>query len=218
MINFFNTAVCMEILALIAAIVCLTSKRSGYWALFLAFLLITLSIEGFGYYYKVILKLPNYIFYNMLMLIQVVFFSFLFNRFSKKNYNKILLAIGLIAFITLFIIEGLKSSFDTYNKMSRISLSYHVVFFSCLFYFNLLRDDSISSPLRHPPFWIITGLFFYYFGTAIIFSFFSTVAKIKLGGNISFYNLIMGTLSFILYSTWVIAFIWKKKQARLFSQ
>ena len=212
-IDFFDIAVCAEIVSLLAALFLLRSKQKTYWILFIIFLIITLMVEGEGYYLGE-LKKTNHAYYNFLMIVQVLFYSLLFFKFQESEKTKLWPLIALSIFIIFFTAEGLLVSFSKYNGYSRMLLSCIVVFLSCTFYFSLIKDDRIKTPLKHPPFWIVTGLFFYYFGSLPMFAFIKQVSQIKLGGNISFYTLVMGCLSCILYGSWIIGFICRKKQVQ----
>lgn len=221
-INFFSVAVCAEIIALLAALFTIQNKQSLYWRLFILYLLITITIEAFGFYYATSLHRSNYPFYHSLMIMQVLFFTFLFIKFQLSKKIRIGLLIGLAIFILFFTGEGVYYSLSkseslfiaNYNKYSRMLLSVFVTLFSCIFYFSIIKNDAIKGPLKYPPFWIVTGLFFYYFGSLPMFAFSKIVSQIKLGGNISFYGIVMGSLSCILYGSWIIGFICKKKQVR----
>ena len=73
-----NPSNAAEVIALVTTLFTLLSKKAGYWSLFILYLVITISIEILGYYFRAILKQPNYQFYNFFMIIQVLFFTFLF--------------------------------------------------------------------------------------------------------------------------------------------
>lgn len=208
---FFNVAVCAEIIALLAALLLITNKRFGYWRLFPLYLAFVLLIEFGGYYYK-IHRWPNYFFYNLLWLVQATFFAFLFYRFHTSKRIKYLVFIVFGIFMLFFISEGIYRSFSDYFKYSRQFLSLFVVLFGCTFYYSIISNDSINTPLKFAPFWVVTGLFFYYLGSAAMFALYDKVSKIKLANDASFYSLVMGSLSAILYGTWIIAFVCRKRQ------
>lgn len=212
-IDFFDIAVCAETISLIAALFLLMDKQKTYWMLFIPILALIVLVEYAGFYLHEIKK-PNHVYYNFLMIVQALFFSLLFFKFAQSRIIKISLLMALCIFMTFFLTEGFLISFSKYNGYSRMLLSCIVVFFSCTFYFSLIKDDRIKNPVRYPPFWIVTGLFFYYFGSLPMFAFIKQVSQIKLAGNISFYTLVMGCLSCILYGSWIIGFICRKKQVQ----
>jgi hypothetical protein len=207
--NPTNTA---EVIAFAAAVFTLFNRRAGYWKSFILYLFLTIVTEVTGYYFRVVLQQPNYPFYNLFMLIQSLFFAFLFYRFHTSRTIRIWIVVLLAAFIIFFVTEGVANSFAAYNKYCRQFLSVFVVLFSCTFYFTILKMDNVNNPLQYPPFWVVTGLFFFYFGSVAMFAFYERVSKIKLTGSLSFYTLVMGCLSCILYGSWVIGFICRRKQ------
>jgi hypothetical protein len=207
-----------EVIALIAALCTLTHRGSGYWSYFILYLSITIAIEILGYYFRAVLKQPNYPFYNFFMIFQALFFSYLFYMFQDSKKIRLWIPLAFGVFLVFFIVEGVMNSFSAYHKYSRQVLSVLVVSFCCIFYFSILKLDSVKNPLTYPPFWIATGLFFFYFGSAVMFAFYDTVSKIKLSGTLSFYTLVMGCLSCILYGSWIIGFICRRKQMLSSSQ
>jgi hypothetical protein len=164
-------------------------------------------------------KKDNSIVYNAFMLIQMAFYSFLFFRFAELKKGRFLILTMLGFFVIFFMIEAVTKAentmlFSKYQKSSRLFVSIFVVFFSCSFFFSMLKNDSIKNPLRFPPFWIVTGLFFYYFGSIVLFAFRDYITRLRVSGNSLIYEVITGSLSLILYGSWVIGFIWKKKSSR----
>ncbi|MEJ8818777.1 hypothetical protein [Lacibacter sp. H407] len=209
-----NPVTIAELLALVGACVFLLSEKAGYWRLFILFCVVLLLAELTGFYMRTVMVKSNHAVYNLLMPVQVAFFLFLFYRFHQSKKLKKMIVAAAVLFLLFYFTESIVHAFAAYNKYSRQYLSLVIVLFSCTFYFTLLQNDEVKNPLSHPAFWIVTGLFFYYFGSIVMFAFYEQVSKIKLAGNLSFYTLVIGYLSFILYGSWIIGFIWKKKQLR----
>lgn len=209
-----NPTTLAELAAFVTALVFPVTDKAGYWRLFTLYCAVLLLAEFTGFYMRTVLVQPNHVLYNLLMLLQAAFFLYLLHRFHQSAVVRKYISMAAIAFMLLYTTEAVVYEFGAYNKYSRQFLALMVVLFSCTFYFTLLKNDRVKSPLTYPDFWIVTGLFVYYFGTFVIFVFFDDVSKIKLTGNLSFYTLVIGSLSFILYGSWIIGFIWKKKQLR----
>lgn len=219
-INFLTTpATIAELMALVAALLTVRDKRSGYWRFFILYLVITLSVESAGFYMRTVLRVSNQQLYNFFMLIQALSFAFLFFRFNTNRKIRLRILSGMGIFILFLLGEHLviftaaePLPHREYLWYTRMLLSVLVTVYSCNFYFYILKSEEVLSPLQYPPFWIVTGLFFYYFGSLPMFAFYNSVSVIKFTGNISFYSLVMGCLSCILYGSWIIGFIWKRKQ------
>ncbi len=209
---FTNPTTIAELVVFTAACFFLLSKKANYWRLFAVYSTVLLLAEFAGFYMRTVLVQPNHVLYNLLMLLQAAFFLYLLYRFHQIAGIKKMIVAAAVVFLLFFLIESVVHAFAAYNKYSRQFLSLLLVLFSCTFYSTLLKNDEVKNPLTYPAFWIVTGLFVYYFGTVVIFAFYEDVSKIKLSGNVSFYTLVMGSLSFILYGSWITGFIWKKKQ------
>ena len=207
-----NPTTIAELAALLAAVLFLFSKKADYWRLFVLYCAVLLLAEFAGFYMRTVLEQPNNVIYNLLMLLQAAFFLYLMYRFHQSVQVRKAIGIAGLLFLLLYISESVLQEFSAYNKYIRQYLALAIVFFSCTFYFTLLKNDEVKSLLSYPAFWIVTGLFVYYFGTVVMFAFFDDVSKLKRSGNSYFYTIVMGCLSFILYGSWIIGFIWKKKQ------
>ncbi len=207
-----NPVTIAELAALAVACYFLLTKKAGYWRLFALYAAVLLLAEFAGFYMRTELRQPNHVVYNLLMLLQCAFFLYLLHAFHQSLRIRKFIVVASVVFLGLFLLESVIHQFDAYNKYSRQYLALALVFFSCTFYFTLLKNDKVKSPLSYPAFWIVTGLFVYYFGTVVMFAFFDDVSKLKRTGNLYFYTIVMGSLSFILYGSWIIGFIWKGKQ------
>ncbi len=211
-----NPTTLAELAAFVAATLLLLQYKNGYWRFFIIYCGVLLLCELGGFYLRTVVVKPNHVLYNLLMLLQAVFFLYLLRRFHFLPKLKKYIGIATIVFLLLYVTESVVHLFDAYNKISRQFLALEIVLFCCTFYFTLLQNDRVKNPLTYPPFWIVTGLFVYYFGTFVIFVFYNEVSKIKLTGSLSFYTIIIGSLSAILYGCWIIGFIWKRKQLQSF--
>lgn len=207
-----NPTTIAEFAALLAALFFLVTKKAGYWRLFAMYAAVLLLAEFAGFYMRTVLVQSNNLVYNVLMLLQAAFFLYLLYRFHESAQWKKYIVLAAIAFVLLYVSESVAQEFAAYNKYSRQFMALLIVLFSCTFFFTLLKNDQVKSPFSYPDFWIVTGLFVYYFGSFVIFVFYEEVSKIKLTGNLTFYTFVVGSLSFILYGSWIIGFIWKKKQ------
>lgn len=215
--QFFNVPVCAELIAFTVSIFALSSERAMYWRLFIVYLLITLGVEFTGFYMKMEGLKTNSVVYNGLIFIQIIFFGFLFNRFhsSSKSRHIVIAFTGIL--FCFFLVESIIKAqeailFSVYHKNSRLALGIYVVLFSCSFFLSMIKSDHIKNPLQHPPFWIVTGLFFYYFGSFVLFAFRDKVKEMRLAGDVLLFEIIMATLCVVLYGCWVIGFLRKRKQ------
>ena len=217
--DLFSTTVITEIIALICSIIFLRNCRERYWHFFTLYLALVIAGEMLGGYLHAIGSF-NYPVYNLLMIVQSLFFAFLFYKAFHQNRTRIRIMAASIFFLLCFIAEATLTAYQKHNMMlvnnyngySRMLLSVLITLGCCMYFFTIIKEDIIRNPLDSPHFWIIIGLFFFYFGSLPMFAFSKIISEIKLSGNVSFYRLIMNTLSFILYGSWIIAFICRTKQ------
>lgn len=208
--KFFNIPVCAEIIALLAACSLVAGKRHTYWRLFPLYLGAVLTAEWLGFSLKQ-QQQSSYLVYNILWIIQAIFFSYIFYRFHQSKFGKqqVLLIVGI--FFTFYLSEAANESFVGLFIFSRQFLSIMIIFFSVVFYFSILKNDLTSAPLKFPPFWIVTGLFFFYLGSAIMFTIPVSLRRGILVANMSLYDVVMGFFNCVLYGSWIIAFLWKRQ-------
>lgn len=208
-----NPTTLAELTAFTTACIMLSGK-AGWWVNFFFFLLITLSVEA-SVYFVPFLHSNRYIVFGMFMIVQAGFFGFLFNKFLSTPLSKQIHWWAIIAFILIYIFDVSRGSFtkDYYGTLARKGLSVYVVFFSCIFYRQLLQHTEQIRPLREPAFWIVTGLFFNYFVTFVIFQMRERLLLLPDKG-LEFVTITLGILNWILYGCWTGAFALRKTYAR----
>ncbi len=215
----FTISLITEIVAFICSIIFLRNCRERYWHFFTLYLALVIVVEILGGYLHAIGSY-NYPVYNLLMIVQSWFFAFLFYKTFQQNKTRIRIMAASIFFLLFFIAEAILTAYNkqnmmlvnNYNGYSRMLLSVLITLACCIYFFTIIKEDIIRNPLHSPNFWVIIGLFFFYFGSLPMFAFIKIISKIKLSGNVSFYTLVMNTLCFVLYGSWIIAFICQKKQ------
>jgi len=210
-----NPTTILEMAAFTAAFLFLPWRNRLYPGAFVYYLGFVLLIEMAGFYFSS-QKIPNSYLYNLLIVVQVFFFSWLFNRYQHdKKMKKIIINIVPL-FLLVTVVETCYRLFNLpftehYNKYSKLMLVIMVLTYSFSFFVGLLKDDGLKDPLRSGKFWIVAGLFMFYLSSTPMTSFDEQVSKIKLLGNITFYTLVMGLINLILYGSWIIAFICLRK-------
>lgn len=209
----FNPTTLAELTALIAACI-MSTRKVGWWQHFFFFLLITLSVETCVHYIP-LLHTNRYIVFGLFMIVQAGFFSLLFFQFLSTRLSKQLLFCGLAVFVFFYVYDVSQGSFtkDYYGTLARKGLSVYIVLFSCIYYRQLLQHTEMVSPLREPAFWIVTGLFFNYFVTFVIFQMRDRLLLLPDKG-VQIVTILMGALNWIFYGCWTAAFIWRKIQTR----
>ncbi|GAB4093544.1 hypothetical protein [Flaviaesturariibacter terrae] len=203
--------------AFLAGLLLLRGRPGEGWRPFLLYLALVLLIEAGGGWMKArwgaAHHLNNYPFYNGLIAVQAFFFYWLFNRvFAHQKNARMVSSIFLGGFALFFGSEALTHPFFTYYLFSRILLAAILLFASCYFFLDLLRNNITDSPLRVPFFWIVTGLFFFYLGTIPFLAFRSQIAAYRSAHPDSNIGYIVVGASVVLYTCWIIAFLCKRKE------
>lgn len=204
-ISFF-----FEVLGLFSASILYYKKRNKLLLYFIPFLFITVSVEFTGWWLTVSKGFGKYILYNIFMILEFVFYSFLFKiHFKKRIFKKMILffipLFILLALLNALFIQGANKTFNTYAFLLG---SFWIVVFCCCYFYESVLPEQIDQQLSQQPFfWICSGLLIYYLGSVIINALFEYLVRNDLleeGQRI--YKIINNSLNVILYSSFIISF------------
>ncbi|RYD87747.1 MAG: hypothetical protein EOP50_20260 [Sphingobacteriales bacterium] len=123
-----------------------------------------------------------------------------------------MICIFLGCFAVAYIMEAATYPFKDYYIVSRILLAALILFACCSYFLNLLRSNTVASPLSVPYFWITTGLFFFYLATIPFLAFRKQIAAYRSAHPDSNISYIFTGASLVLYACWVIGFLCKKRE------
>jgi len=190
----------------ISLFVCFRPGTPSYFHLFPLFLLATFLVEGVGIY-RGAHDLNNMVLYNIFGSVEYVFYFYVLSHVVQNNRVKSILFCCLFIFPILVIINlGLLQPIRRWSSLTHAIGSFLVVFF-CIYYFlELYRSDVKTNFLRESPFWICTGLLFFYACS------FPLVVSISLMHELPVFiqvniNRLLIFLNFILYGSFAIAFL-----------
>jgi hypothetical protein len=215
MAEYFNITVIAEWITFFAAII-LLDKRTGLWQLFILLMFVTLCAETIGWYMRTQRNIfDNALPFNILMIVSNVFFIWFFSKAKTLKYIKKLLML-LIYFFAVFATVNLIffQGFWRYNSFSESLVDIAVVIICCYFLLALVRDNEHINLLSFDYFWLANGLLFYGLGSALLYNFsyllreYYQQTKIDIGTYINY------ALNFILYTSFIIAFICRRKTTR----
>jgi len=203
------------IISLLAIIIFYKKLQPRWLRLFLYFLLITLATDiGAGLYSQYFQK-SNHFIINMYLPVNFCFYLLLFIlTFEKRSYKNLvwmLLALFLVFYFSdILFLEG----FYTFNIYSFCVGSILIVL-CCLLYFTVLfTSEKVINYFASPPFWIATGLIFFYVGNLVQISLMNYIINNQLDPGGRIYELISIILNVILYGCITISFIcnypWRK--------
>jgi hypothetical protein len=194
----------VEILCFLLAIRCFYRGERSYWKWFIWFMLITVIVEILGY----TLPIDNYWMYNLYLLVEIVFKFYVLYRICKPYFSVQYLALAcLLVFVAFYLYESINSGFLQYSVQSNAIASIQILIICCCYYYYFLKKEEYVDIYKHAPFWVVTGLFFFYLGSSAANPFFNYLATINQKQGIPVRYIIMTVLSVILYGCWSYAFL-----------
>ena len=209
---YVNPAI--ELICFIISIFCLTNKKVGWCNHFVWFLLLTVIAENTGFFsYFYFHVKDNHWVYNTFLPVETFFIGWVLYKVCQPHFNsKPLILSGLAAFTISYLIESIKSRFTDFSSIANILFSIWAIVICFTYYYRLLKDETNITISTHAPFWIITGIFFYYFVSTsanLFFKYLIEINKIKL---VPIRYSIFLFLNLTLYGSWAYSFICIQKK------
>jgi hypothetical protein len=197
-----------EIVCLSFSVAYLRDKKTGYWHNFIWFMAVTVVIEIIGWILS--LDFPrkyNHWLYNIEMVIEVLFVTWIFYKILQPLFNsKPLLISGLTVFFVSYSIECVTRTFLTYNAFTDALAAVFFVIASGAYFYFLLKSDEYVKLFEHPEFWLVAGMFFFYFGSTAVNLFFDDLMNLNIIKGVSVRFIIFPVLNAILYGCWSYSF------------
>lgn len=208
----FPFTILFEVLCLVVAAFCLKNEN-GWWKWFIYYLLIIIFCEVLATMLVVVFKQKNnHWVYNFFVLpTQVAFFLFAYTKIQAKKVNYFAKWVGLIFFI-IYLSENYLNHFSAFSTNTNTIFSILVISLTCKYFHQLLQSVEIENLLHHPPFWIMAGFFFFYFGGFVCNAFFDYLVSDHIKNNRHLRYYIFIVINFIFYSCWYYAFLCRKKE------
>lgn len=203
--------------AFLASLLLFSGRRGAGWRPFVFYLAFVLVVEAFGAAMQAAWRREhgesNYSYYNALVAVQAIFFSWLFTRiFAHQQRAALMIRIFFGCFAVVYATEAISNPFKDYYLFSRILLAAILLFACCSYFLDLLRSNTTASPLGEPYFWIATGLFFFYLATIPFLAFRKQIAAYRSAHPDSNISYILTGASLVLYTCWIIGFLCTKKE------
>ncbi len=144
-------------------------------------------------------KIPNLIFFYLLIWVEVIILFYFFKNLLQENYklkNWILLPIFIIMGFVFYFFESL----EVIPAYSRFYESISVFMISIFYYHNELQNPKAASIHKNPEFWFVTGFFLYYGGILFLLLFIKYFSndQVKFNEIWTIYNLLNIIEYFIL--------------------
>ncbi|THU38342.1 hypothetical protein FAM09_16840 [Niastella caeni] len=200
-----NTA--SELSCLVISILCLYRDKDPVWRSFILFMLLTCLVELSGIYLRN-RHLPNFMLYNVFLVIECAVLNYFFYHLFKANHNlKKLLTGWLILFIIFYFIELYVKHFNAYVSVSSTIVSVELILASVYYYYLLLKEEKFRQLWKDAPFWWVNGTICFYFAGIACNIFFKYLLQDKTPQASSANYIVFSVLNVILYSCWSYSFI-----------
>jgi hypothetical protein len=209
--SYFSLNTIVELIGLVTALVCLTRDKELAWRLIVVLLAVTYVGETFGrFIYMNKIAASNHWVYNMLLFFQVGIIHIMFiNLFRQYLISRWLLGAGAALICLCFGYDMLQNGFFEYSNHTYTLFCILIIIYGFRYFYKLLSDDNYVELKHFPPFWWITGILLFSFGSTACNIFYKQLDIPLLGGHhLTYY--IFRILNIILYGFWSYAFICKR--------
>lgn len=216
MIKLYSLNILVEIICFFIALYFLQSDKKAFWKIFIPFLLLTFSTELYGRYLGIFLHQPNGWLYNIYLIIEIAFIHLILLKSIEPFFRKTKLFVGisfaLICIVYIFESVYLRTA-GFYNTTYKL-FSFNTVVLCLVFYYGFVRQDRYVELKLYPPFWLIAGVLFFYFGGTVI-NFIYNVLTIEITPNKTIRSYTNHVLILLLYSFWSYSFICRHRTRKL---
>ncbi len=208
----FTLITILTFLCWISALLLIRGQKSFFfhfkWFLGLATLV---ELMGYLWYFQLGYSSNHWIF-NAFLFVEICFLSFIFSQVLSRYYNyRPWLFAGLAIFVMSYFTESIGDSFREMSMMSKKLASVYIILLCLSYYYHLLRKDEYVLLKFHPDFWLVTGCFFFYFGSATCDIFFDYLLELNQVSLKPVRYIIFVVLNFILYLCWSYSFLCKSR-------
>jgi len=206
----------IEIMALVLAAFFLKNEKQNWWVYFTWYLLLITMIEISAYIMYFVFGEINHWLYNILLPFTTCFVSFVLYKCLRSFTNKRWWFIaGLLMFSGIYLFESFNAGFKLYSSQASNFISVFFIVTSLLYFYYLLKQEGYINLLQYPPFWIVTGIFIFYFGRIGCNFFFDYLVEMNKDQLRPIRYIIFLVLNFILYGCWSYGFLWKYRARTL---
>jgi hypothetical protein len=214
---FIPFGLIVEYVCMIFAFRYLAGEKNVLWSSFKWFMLLTVVVETVGYV-LLVSDIVNHGMYNIYLPLET-FFKFYILYLLCRDYFKVsyIVVPFLLLFSAIWIYDSVITDFTKYGVRSNSVASLGILVICCAYFYFFLKKEEYVNIYEHPPFWIITGLFFFNLGGMAVFVFFDYLASIYLKQHIPIRFIIFTLLNFMLYGCWSYSFLCRYRNKALSS-
>ncbi|RYY56645.1 MAG: hypothetical protein EOO09_05815 [Chitinophagaceae bacterium] len=209
----FTLVIWIELASFLFCIASLRGQRD-WWRIFTWYMLFTVLLElaGFLLYFHLFKGSSNEWLYNLRFPVEMAFFAWFFLKtMAAYRIRPQWFITGWALVVAAWMYESYTDRFMGYSDSANLLASVLIIISCCVFYYQLLRAKEYVDLPSWPPFWIVSGLFIFYFGSTGLNVFSDRLSAIYRTTGIPIRFIIMVVLNFILYTCWSYAFICIKR-------
>jgi len=219
MLHYLTLNTAVETICFVIAFLCLKKDPGLVWRSMILFLFVTCVTEMSGIYFRGLYLAdrvhvhPNIWLYNLFLLFQAGFFSWMFQHLLNKYIkSRPIIVSGLALLVMIYAYEIFTHGIFVYNELTNTVMSVLIVLYSFYFYYCLIKDEAYIKLKNSPEFWWVAGVLFFYFGTTACNLFYDKLASIIINTKQSFNYLkyLFYAFNVLLYGCWSYSFICRK--------
>ncbi len=199
-----------EFFCLAISLFCLYRDKDKVWKGFILFILLTCITETAGIYIRNELHRPNFMLYNIFLVIECAVLNLFCYHLVKGNDNgKRLLVAWLVFFLLYYFFELYSKHFKAYVSTSSTIMSVEIVLVSIYFYYRLLKEEKFRQLGKYAPFWWVNGTICFYFAGMACNIFFKYLLQDVTSPHVTYSAryIVFSILNVILYACWSYSFI-----------
>ena len=198
-----------EFICLVISILCLYKEKDKAWKRFILFLLLTCLVETAGIHIRNVLQRPNFMIYNIFLVIECAVLNYFFYHLFKVYLNLMRLLTGwIIIFLLFYFTELYVKHFNAYVSTSSTIMSVELILAGVYYYYRLLKEEKYRQLSKEASFWWVNGTICFYFAGIACNIFFKYLVQDQTSGVTHSARYIVFTiLNIILYSCWSYSFI-----------
>jgi hypothetical protein len=203
-----------EFICFVVALLCLYKDKDPVWRVLILFLLATCVVEIGGIYMRKVLQQPNFMLYNVFLVMECFVESYFFYHLYKIYNNRSKLFGGwLIIFLLVYFAELCKNQYAGYVFITSTVVSVVLVLASVYYYYQVLQEDHFRDLSMYAPFWWVSGTLCFYFASTAANIFFTYLVKDQAPQmSHSIRYIVFNILNVVLYLNWSYSFICRYRQ------
>jgi hypothetical protein len=175
-----------------------------YLRFFPGFLFITATIDIVGQVLKVNSNTVYYPMYNIYVVFEFIFYSFVLYHLVNGNRIKVMILYTIVLYSILALTYSIVIG-NTFNSPAYIIGAIALVYFCLYYFYEFFKFPFSNNPVHEPAFWICFGLMFFKSCTIPLFGIYNYLESSILENKVI--NLILSLSNYFLYTSLMIAFI-----------